>query len=163
MARVAEDGGDVRKRKRRKRKIDAEQEGESSKRPSDSIPSVSSTEKANKPRAVPERPTAIQSGSYWLTRIVFIRALGFVYCNSLLPRRRRRRIFNALRLSPCSRGVLGRSQPEQGAAGQERSPAHPHIPLWLEELPSGKQNSKTFKNKIFHFFPLFFWVLGIVC
>ena len=26
----------------------------------------------------------MRPGSYWLTRIVFIRALGFIYCNSIM-------------------------------------------------------------------------------
>ena len=88
----AEEGsGEVRKRKRRKRaKDDGDQERETSERPSDSSRPLISTEKKEKRREIPEKPTEIQPGSYWLTRIVFIRALGFVYCNSLPHRRDRR-------------------------------------------------------------------------
>ena len=32
---------------------------------------------------------SIKDGSYWLTRVVFVRALGFVYCKSLLVSVRR--------------------------------------------------------------------------
>lgn len=39
------------------------------------------TIKAKKTQA----PPSIQGGSYWLTRVVFVRALGFVYCKSSRP------------------------------------------------------------------------------
>ncbi|CAI8055772.1 Lipase maturation factor 1 [Geodia barretti] len=82
----AEEGsGEVRKRKRRKRaKDDGDQERETSERPSDSSRPLISTEKKEKRREIPEKPTEIQPGSYWLTRIVFIRALGFVYFAAFL-------------------------------------------------------------------------------
>lgn len=32
----------------------------------------------------PTMETKLEAGTYWLTRIVFIRALGFVYCKVVL-------------------------------------------------------------------------------
>ena len=41
-----------------------------------------SAEETKREAGVEVRPAAVLPGSYWLTRIVFIRSLGFVYCES---------------------------------------------------------------------------------
>ena len=84
MARGGEEGvSEVRRRKRRKRpKPEGEKEQGDARGTSEPSSHVRSAEKVESERQAPEREVQLESGSYWLTRIVFIRALGFVYCNS---------------------------------------------------------------------------------
>ena len=80
MALVGEtlDSGGVRRRKGQKAVEDKEQEDEYL---GSSESALSSAEDEAKPRDAAVDVKNIVSGTYWLTRITFIRALGFLYCN----------------------------------------------------------------------------------
>ena len=115
MAGVGEESGEVRRRKRRKKaKNEGEREAENGERPRESsAPVVAVERKKEEPRQAPESPPrrGLESGSYWLTRIVFIRALGFVYCQSLHSRERGRHSLS-LFLSLYSCGISCSTEPE---------------------------------------------------
>lgn len=68
----------------------------------------------------------LEPGSYWLTRIVFIRALGFIYCNSMYSKEDDRVISVS---STCSCGIPSGVRPEQTAPGQEWTIAHSSLSL----------------------------------
>ena len=79
-----------------------------------------------------------QADGYWLTRVLFIRALGLIYCLCKNKFIIIGHCLLSLSLSlSCSCGVPGGPASEQGAAGDQRPASHPSLPQQAQNLLQG--------------------------
>ncbi len=89
-----------------------------------------------------EQHLEMDAGSYWLTRIVFTRSIGFVYCEHLsissVHAHTRTRTHTHTHTHTHSGSIPGGTEPEQGTYRCQRSTPHSSV-LFQNQNGSGSE------------------------